>query len=269
MKQHAIHCHYVSESLATPWETRFRELHFYDFSSRRIDRLPSKTLFARRGLSSRAGEDWLDEMIETPLGRFRQQVRKRTGPVATEIDDLAAYRALLLLVPLQVTRAAKVASGGARLDEIFDWPQPKLDDFLLALRSAYSLHIVQAHPRSPLFFTEHGFFMLPFPGASHEDAAAPAIALNECEAVVALPRSMDRDVVAHNLKRGDGSYVNDCSIGTNANRVVIHPDVVEAMDHDELIADIEAARARNREWFRVSLQCVHLTLQAVAGMGTG
>jgi hypothetical protein len=41
------------------------------------------------------------------------------------------------------------------------------------------------------------------------------------------------------------------------------------MDQKQLIGDIEAARARNREWFRVSLQCVHLTMQAVAGMGTG
>jgi hypothetical protein len=204
MKRDAINCHYVSESLTRPWETSTRELHFYDFSSQRIDQLPSKTLFARRGLNSRAAEAWLGEMIEAPLGRFRKQLRKRTGPVATEIDDFAAYRALLLLVPLQVTRAAKVASGGAKLDEISDWPEPKLADFLLALRSAYSLLIVQAHPRSPLFFTEHGFFMLPFPGASLDDAAAPAIPLNESEAVVALPRSMDRDVVAHALRHGEG-----------------------------------------------------------------
>src|SRR4029079_6891310 len=100
-----VNCHYVSESFTKPWEIgKTGDLYFYDFSTRRVDSRPAKDLFARRGLNTRAVENWLSDKIETPLGRFRKRLRKEKGLVPTQIDDLAVYRALLMLLPLQVTR---------------------------------------------------------------------------------------------------------------------------------------------------------------------
>jgi hypothetical protein len=264
-----INCHYVSRSLTRPWEGRQRELHFYDFAEKKLDHLSSKDLFARRGLNTRATENWLRDNIEAPLGRFLKTLWKRTGPVPSEIGDIAAYKALLLLVPLQVTRLAKVNSGAGDLDQIFDWSPARLDEFVATLRSVYSLVIVQGHPQSPLFFTEHGFFMVPFPGADLENAAAPAIPLNQWEAVIALPRSMHRAIVSRTLTQGPGAYINNCSIGTNANRVVIHPGVLEAMEESELIAEIEATRLRNRDCYRASLQVLNIVSDALSRVGSG
>lgn len=269
MSSDNINCHYVSESLTKAWENEQGKLYFYDFSSKTIDQLRSRDLFARRGLNSRPVEEWLRDNVESPLGRFRKALRKRTGPVPTEIDDLPAYRALMLLLPLQVVRIAKVESGPGELDQIFEWPPQKLDQFLSTIRSNYALVVVQGHPKVPLFFTEHGFFMLPFPWASIEHAAAAAMPLNEWEAVVALPRSMDRSVVSRILTQGEGYYLNNCSIGTNANRVVIHPGIIEAMGNAALIAEIETIRSRNRDCFKSSWISVNLLSQAIAAMGTG
>jgi hypothetical protein len=272
MPEDEINCHWVSESLTKPWERTLgnrKELYFYAFSTKAIHSLPSKDLFARRGLNTRAVEDWLSDTIEAPLGRFRKALRKQNGTVPAHIDDLAAYRALLMLLPLQVTRLAKVKSSPRTFEQIFEWPKSKLDDYVQALRSEYSVIIVQAHRQAPLFFTENGFFMLPFPGASLDHAAAMAMPLNEYQAVVALPRSMDRSLVSSTLAAGDGLYLNNCSIGTNANRVVIHPGVIEAMKEDDLIAELEAARSRNRACYKESLQFVSIVSQALACVETG
>jgi len=267
MSRDDINCHYVSESLTRLWEGKGHELHFYDFSTKEIECLPSKKLFARRGLNTPTVERWLSDVIEAPLGRFRKVLRKRIGPVPAEVDDLAAHRALLLLLPLQVARMAEVKWGPGQLDQICKWTPQKLDRIVGTIRSTYSLIIVQGHPRLPFYFTEHGFFMLPFPGASIEHAAATAMPLNEWEAVVALPRSMNRDVVSRTLTQGEGAYINNCSVGTNANRVVIHPGVIDAMDEVLLIAEIEAARSRTRDCYRTSLQAMNVISDAIARVG--
>jgi hypothetical protein len=265
-----INCHYVSESFTQAWEVPKRgELYLYDFSTRNIDSRPAKDLFARRGLNTRAVERWLSDVIEAPLGRFRKALRKQREPVPTQIDDLAVYRALLMLLPLQVTRTAKAQSRPRAFEEIFEWPKPKLDAYVQALRSEYAVVIVQAHTQSPLFFTENGFFMVPFPRASIENAAAMAMPLTEYQAVMALPRSMDRTIVSRILTAGDGFYLNNCSIGTNANRVVIHPSVIEAMNEPDLVTEIEAVRSRNRDCYKASLEFVSIVSQALAGVETG
>ncbi len=270
MSRDDINCHYVSESFTRPWETKKGgELYFYDFSTRRVDSESAKDLFARRGLNTRAIEEWLSNMIEGPLGRFRKRLRKQKGIVPTAIDDLAVYRALLMLLPLQVSRIAKVQSRPRTFEQIFEWPKPKLDAYVQALRSEYAVVVVQAHTQSPLFFTDNGFFMVPFPGASIEHAAAMAMPITAFQAVMALPRTMDRTLVSRTLTAGDGFYLNSCSIGTKGNRVVVHPSVIEAMNEPELAAEIEATRSRNRDCYKASLQFVSIVSQALSRVETG
>jgi hypothetical protein len=80
---------------------------------------------------------------------------------------------------------------------------------------------------------------------------------------------MDRDEVARTLTRGQGAYINNCSVGTNANRVVIHPGVIEVMEESSLVAEIEAIRSRNRQCYRASLQVRNIVSQALARVETG
>jgi len=248
-----MNCHYVSRSLTRSWETGRRKLTFYDFTTKTIDVESPKKLFARPNLNSSEDERWLGANVEGPLGRFLK-LRRKTRAWSPDIRDMAIYRALLLLVPVQIARIAKAAGGNAAFDEIFQWPEARLDAFVASLRSVYSVVIVQGHRDCPLFVTEQGFFPVPIPEASPTTAAANAVPISATEAAMILPRSMDRNVVRRTLTQGEGFYLNNCSLGTNANRVVIHPAILDAMNPIALMAEIESTRRRNVDCYRTSLR---------------
>ena len=256
-----MNCHYVSRSLTRSWETDRGELIFYDFATRTINLESSKSLFARPDLNSPEVEKWLGAKVEAPLGRFLK-LRRKTRAWSPNIRDWEVYQALVLLIPLQIARIARARSRAAALDQIFQWSAAELGTFVASFRSVYSLAIVQGHPACPLFVPEQGFFPVPLPGASSATAAANAVPISATEAIMVMPRSMDRRAIKRTLTQGQGFYLNNCSLGTNADRVVIHPAIVDSMSPTALIAEIEATRARNVDCYRTALRLLGSGLSA-------
>jgi hypothetical protein len=264
-----LNCHFISRILTRPWEFGQRRLHFYDKKTKRFHQTSSKKLFARRGLNSKKTEEHLEHIMETPLARALPQLLNASDAGSGSITDWPTYRALMLLYPFQLARITPDRSPPIDLESLCSWPDEALDQYVRVMEQSNRLITAVSHRECPFFYPSKGYFIVPLRWAATPHPGAIAMPLTERHAVVWIPAGVDDDLVHTTLSKGEGALVTNASIGTNSERVVIHPSIMKHANLDDLRAHIEEMQDCNLTDIQTAVNINTTIFAAYARAGLG
>ena len=243
-----LNCHFVSRFLTKPWEFGRRQLWYYDFDLKQIEKKSSKTLFAQVGRNTAEIEKRLNELIETPISNAITTLVPSGAIDNVEISEWRLFRALVLLLLLQWSRGSEKESHRSKLEQTLSWDETTLDQLVLACQQTHIVVGLRGHPRAPLCYPSHGFFALPIRQQSGSYTALYAIPLTEYYAVARVPRDVNMADVFQTTTC-QGGYLSNSSVGTTASKVIIHPSVIDAHGAATAARMIEDARKGVLETF--------------------
>lgn len=227
--------------MTTPWEFGGRQLWYYDFDRKKIQKQSSRTLFARAGQNTHEIEKNLNQLIESPISKARLTLSQGTTDNVIEIHEWQIIRALYLLLLFQCGRASENESHRSRVKEALSWGEEKLDQLVLACQQKELVIGFPGHPSAPFFYPSHGFFPIPYQKNSGSWSTIYAIPLTESLAIARVSRKWDMD---NNFPNGPylNGYVSSCSVGVLAQRLAIHPSVINTHGIETVAGMIEGAR---------------------------
>lgn len=236
-----LNCHFVSRFLTKPWEFGQRQVWYYDFDRKQIEKKSSKSLFARVGRNTAEIEKCLNELIETPISNAITTLVPSGAIDNVEIHEWRLFRALNLLLLLQWSRASEKESHRSKLGQALSWDETTLDQLVLACQQTHIVVGLRGDLGAPLCYPSHGLFALPIRQQSGSFTAIYAIPLTEYYAVARVPRDVNMDDVFQTTTC-QGGYLSNSSVGTTASKVIIHPSVIEAHGAATAARMIEDAR---------------------------
>ena len=244
-----LNCHFVSRFLTKPWEFGNRQLWYYDFDRKRIEKQSSKTLFAEVGRNTAEIEHRLNEFIETPISNAITTLVPNGAIDNVEIREWRLFRALNLLLLLQWSRASGKESHRSMLGQTLSWDEAALDQLVRARQQTHMILGLRGHPQAPLCYPSHGFFGIPVRRQSGSFATIYAIPLTEHFAVASAPRDVRTDDIFQTITCGTGGLFSNSSVGIMPSRVIIHPSVMQAHGVARAGQITEEARKEVRELF--------------------
>ena len=244
-----LNCHFVSRFLTKPWEFEERQLWYYDFDRKRIEKRSSETLFAEVGRNTAEIEKRLNELIETPISNAITTLVRSGAIDNVEILECRLFRALNLLLLLQWSCASEKESHRSMLGHTLSWDEATLDQLVLACQQTHMILGLRGHPQAPLCYPSHGFFGIPVRRQSGSFAPIYAIPLTEHFAVARVPRDVKIDDILQTITCGTGGLFSNSSVGITASRVIIHPSVMKAHGAATAAQMIENARKQVLERF--------------------
>lgn len=244
-----MNCHFVSRFLTKPWEFGQRQLWYYDFGHKKIEKKSSKTLFAQVGKNTAEIEKRLNELVETPISNAITTLAPSGAIDNVEIREPRLFRALNLLLLLQGSRASDKESHRSKLEQALSWDEKTLDQLALAGQHTHMIVGLRGHPGAPFCYPSHGFFAIPIRQQSGAFTAIYAIPLTEYLAVAEVPRDVNMKDTFQTITCLQGGYVSNSSVGTTASRVIVHPSVIEAHGAATAVRMIEDARKNALEVF--------------------
>ncbi len=240
-KQTTKNCHWVSRMVTDAWEVPpQRSLRYYDFVSKQLEFESSETLFAERDVNSQDVEDWLNRMVEAPLGVVRSALVARD---LSALEKWEHYRAASLMLWLQSVRHQESLFGpaiGGGLAAMAGRPDTETDHLVASFKEEYPL--VGLFPRDDhrLFFPSSGMFAIPVIdcGCLSKANWGFALALHPTMAIAAVPASTTLD--PESLTARLMAY----SVGSSAyaEQVVIPPDMVRTRTDNEIISFVTSSR---------------------------
>lgn len=262
-----LNCHFVSRFLTTPWEFGQRRLHFYDVKTGRFGEKSSRYLFSRRGSNSGNIERRLDQLIETPLSNAIKDWGSTTQDRVIPIDDWPVFRALALVFMFQVPRVAQKISVARELAAMCSWPDSKVDQYAWGMNQLYTVGTFRPPATFPLFYPSKGYFLVPLLGDPPLHCGAMAIPLTERLGIVSVPKDFDSERLRALLSLGGGAFVCNMSVGTNAERVVVHPSVMARARPEELGAYIVKTQKNNLTLLQALSDMKSVAIAAFAQIG--
>jgi hypothetical protein len=139
-EQIAKNCRHILRVLTKPWEFGKRRLRWYDFDLDAFGEDSSKNLFAEESLDSQEVEDWLYNVIETPL----EELRPRLVASDSALNNRRFHRAAVLMLWLQGVRCRSVEADDSRirLDTLAALPPDQIDGLVHLVMREYSLRLV-------------------------------------------------------------------------------------------------------------------------------
>jgi hypothetical protein len=158
-------CHYITRFLTKPWEAVSRRrpgdqryLRYFDFDTETFEEASSRFLFAKDNLNPPEVEAWLNNLVETPLGRRRERIAAG-DPDA--LDDWKFYRAATLMLWLQGARMKALGDVNSRVHllELTRRPIDQIDALVSAFREEYDLSLATVDQEvPPLSVPSNGFY---------------------------------------------------------------------------------------------------------------
>lgn len=188
-----LNCHFVSRFLTKPWEFGQRQLWYYDFDRKEIEKKSSKTLFAQVGRNTAEIEKRLNELIETPISSAITTLVPSGAIDNVEISEWRLFRALHLLLLLQCSRASEKDTHRSRLGQALSWDERTLDQLVLACQQTDIIVGLRGHPGAPL--------LLPVPRVLH-NTHPTAIRVVLCHICDSLNRILCRCTSASRCEYG-------------------------------------------------------------------
>jgi hypothetical protein len=245
--------HYISRFLTKPWEVGQRQLWFYDFETDRFDWQSSESLFAAEGLHSKETGDRLNQLIETPVSRYRAATLAG-GEFAIGPDkDWKLFRALVALLRLQPQRHADKEREPDRkftLDNLIAGGENFLDYMASEINKDYVL--IGATLRNGAYemcFTDAVYFPIPMIG-SEPILAVPLTPGH----FIALPRkSYQKRALEDWLASESSMSAFSVGLGGTAKKVVVPPGLQSAIRGDPagLGASFRELRINCRQQFNI------------------
>jgi hypothetical protein len=227
--------HYISRFLTGPWEDdpKRRKLHYYDFASGTFPRpVSSKNLFAAAGLHSKTTGDRLNQLIESPVSKYRTALLAGNSNAWNQpSQDWTLFRALVALIRLQPQRLLDRYSPGERaytLDEMITKGESLLDFIATETQKEHVLIQVELpSSHSPLYFTEGVYFPIPLMGT------APILAVPVTPRIFIATPEKDYDFandLTHWLRMPGAPSAFSIGLGgvagvESANKVIIPPEL--------------------------------------------
>ena len=240
-------CHFISRFLTAPWEFGERQLHFVDVEAQTLSHHSSRNLFALRGLNTKQTEERLNEFVETPVARYREESAGGSPPDEIPWD---VHRALFLIVLLQLPRAVEgfLGKSGLTLDDVFRCTEAELDGLVHHYENSRQL-VVLTTPNDSLFYPSSGVFFLPVKSDAallpYENCLGVPLDLNLV--AVTAPRDADLDILLKRTSQPGWYSCRSAAIDGLATKVVVPPIVVErAPDKDQLVAHVLDCQRLNR-----------------------
>jgi hypothetical protein len=239
-------------------------LWYFDFERAAFRKEEAEFLFAEVGANTRRTEDLLSQLIESPIGAAVHRLARPASAGLLELRKWELVRALLLLFPTQGLRPAE-APGHHLLATLLDSPKPEIDHALRQIMSTRKMVRVRASSAMPMFYPESGFFVLPDVRPNGTSVGRMVIPLTS-EFAVALVDSDSDLVVLRDLWRP--GYVANRSVGIRSNRVVVHPDAMQAMDIDFLESTMRDLRSSAEEEVQLCSNLNEIVVHLDASIGT-
>lgn len=228
-----LNCHFVSRFLTNPWEHDDRRLTYFDFRDRQIRTRSSRRLFAVVGANTRAVEDRLDAIIETPISNAMAQLTAIGG--GDRQEDLAwpVFRALTLLMMLQPLRAPGDDARNETLEATVLRTDAELDQIAQAAGQRYHLGRIVVQPGAALLYPAAGYFPIVARDNAGNWRSCVAIPMALRHVVIAAPREIDWNAAATMWAANGAGMLSNFSVGTSE-RVVLPPAHVAAYEADEI-----------------------------------
>jgi hypothetical protein len=161
------------------------------------------------------------QIIETPFSAFIKRLSTQRGPLL-EIPNGKVLRALALLLPSQIARISQNPERRQDLASLCSKSDAELDQLAHGWNQVHKYAFVHSPPYCPFFYPSKGFFLIPLIHAPTPHPCGFAIPLTERKAVMWFPAELEHEEVAEMLAI-DRDLALKCSVGTNSERVVIHP----------------------------------------------
>jgi hypothetical protein len=236
-----VNNHIISRMLTKRWELPGRQLAFYDFELRAVDRQSSRNLLARPDIWSKELETFLNTAIETPVGRFLVDCDDLPeGAVVEETDRKVSDPLTELLLTLAPRFGAAYGADDAR--QLLE--RSPSDDLTMRVllkvtrRSLFRIYRKRLPARFSLFFPSTGGWFLPF------GIPALALSLSPTTLVVMAHREVPDEVVRSILRRS--RLLVGLSVGKSqfTSKVIIPPSMLAGVDAE---AKLGGTIARQRE----------------------
>lgn len=236
-------CHYVARSLTKPWEHerphRNRELRYYCFKTDRIDFDSSKKLLAKHKLLTPEEEKRFSELIEMPLGNFKDKHLK-----SSFIDDYNIFRALFLYFMFQVERFNLVVEregNGWNLSELLNMPDEQLNTISEDMRKKFKIVAMNTIEGHLLFFPEVGYYTFPILCSETQyPVRALALPLYSTLCLCLVPHGPTEDDL-----QASRNVMMQFSVGLNDNyNICLIPNELKDNDEKFIIDTIKDYRAR-------------------------
>lgn len=266
--------HYVTRFVTKPWEIRQgtkRIIWYYDFRQNKIRNMSSLKLFAKEHVFSPDIEIRYNQLIETPLARFRASLENDEH---LENSDWEIQRALHLIFLFQARRISQARSPEKK--QGFAEFLKKDDEFLnmMTMVSISTSNLVRLRIPKPqlLFYPELGIFpfVIPDVGCHTGWSYGFGLPLNPSTALITVSTT----VAAQAINETPLWYYS-VGLDDQAARVAIPPNTINALSHEKIIEEIRRARrisrrmikltARSRQLIEIITSHMDLVLEPVQG----
>lgn len=226
--------HYISKCLTKPWENRNRELHFFSFSSDKIETERAEKLFAKPNLWPKHFEKIFSNLFEKMVDHLRKSVTSGSGDLYLSGIH---WRAVYALLAIHLVRGMHAFE--ARQESDFSILDKKKFFQVLYLFSQKYQAIRIPCPHQYLAFPESTIYPIPVK-VSSEWQIGYALSITPTYAIAYVPYGWSRDA----MKKVSQLYLSGLSvgIGTFAPRVVLCPELVASKDKMFLIKKLRESR---------------------------
>jgi hypothetical protein len=214
--------------LSAPWEYGERQLRYFNFATQSFQDGSSRNLFARKGLNSKAVENWLNKIIETPAAAHATRLRRKE--VVIDVDDWRTQRALALLFFLNSQRLQEARSKNGvpiTLEAMQQQGEVMADEIARFVFQSFKLLSVRVPNDTELFFTETATFAFPMP-----ESPVLAVPLGLKHALLAYEGPLSAKALLENIHLRTLAMFS-IGVGRNVNRVVLPPTWRDGSLHDE------------------------------------
>jgi hypothetical protein len=276
--------HYIQRALIERWSRQRPDggwdnhLRYFDFRTGSIGASTSYQLFSKVGLNPSAIELRLNQLIESPLTRFRKEDLKRHqrgGTSKVKINDHQVLLALSLLLYVQTARvkdAVNPDDGESSLARLLAYDQSTLEAIAADFQRQYQFASVALPRELFFFFPETGFFQLPVmekaDGCVTGWTFGYALPLTPRTAFLAISPTGDIP-----LSREAAGVLAGCSVGLNdhCSKVIIPSYVCDQWSDERLAEAIPRRRAEAIELISNISQVRELVAKAyqLAGIELG
>ena len=182
-------------------------------------------------------------------GRDKDKInnaRLRTGSSTNvAIDRWPVFRSLALIFMFQVARTTKATFQLQDLAAMCSWSDSQADEYARGMDYLHTFAVFRTSRAYPLSYSSHGYFLIPLLGKPVGHPGALAIPLTERLGIVAVPKDFDSVQVRSFVSANGGVFASKFSVGTNADRVVVHPGVMVDRDLGELGRQIVQMQKEN------------------------
>jgi hypothetical protein len=239
--------HFISKFLTKPWQVDGK-LKYICMSDGILKESHPDELFAERGVYSDELEAFLNKRIESIIAnQIPRLLQSETG----KIENRKVFEAFVLFFYLQAIRIEQAKGKTTYLETMINFPSDQITAMVDHIMNKDNLILMKVSPNQRLFFPSSAVFPVI---AFEPDTRKPKIEvcvgmpIHPTCAVIRLPETVSMVWLEPWISTG---HLMNFSVGfgKHADKVVVHPDILEHCQSDQIYKNIVSSRGRVQSMF--------------------